>query len=286
MRGGIWLAEIIFQNKADGWRFSKHLNSQLEKADVEDIFLLKEEKDSIKIIFSSLSGEVFDKVKHAFWEFISHVKWDEWFRDVLCHTYFFQDTEEQQQITDMMHSIMEGSRRDLTPLPGPTELEAVIKDSLGQMLRPGKSFSFDSFCKFRLRTLFERLEELAAMSIDEYKLEQEYQMFIESLRGFLRGRQAKMERLHVLAGEAITFFDEKMEEVKRAELAKMIDRKLLINHPVYVDSYSIAPLLSISPSMIRLYTDNPEDPLIRTIKNIFEERVEICQPRDFPKDFK
>ncbi|CEG28163.1 sporulation protein YtxC [Bacillus sp. B-jedd] len=279
------MAEIIFQKKADGWHFSRHLNSKWEKSAVEKIFLLEEEKDSVKIKFRSLSGEVVDKVKQAFWEFISHVKWDEWFRDVLCHTYFFQDTEEQQQITDMMHSIMEGSRRGLSPLPGPGELEERIKDSLGQMLRPGKTFSFDSFCKFRLRSLFERLEALAAMSIDEYKLEQEYQMFIESLRGFLRGREAKMERLHVLAGEAITFFDDNMEEVKRVELAKMIDRKLLINHPVYVDSYSIAPLLSISPAVIYLYTDNPEDPLIRTIKNIFEERVEFCQIKDFPREF-
>lgn len=279
------MAEIIFQKKTDGWQFTRHLNNLLEKAAVEKIFLLEEEKDSIKVIFRSLSGEMFDMVKHAFWEFIRHVKWDEWFREVLCNTYYFQDSEEQQQITDMMHSIMEGSRRGLSPHPGPIELEGIIKESLGQMLRPGKSFSFDSFCKFRLRSLFERLENLAAMSIDEYKLEQDYQMFIESLRGFLRGRQAKLERLHVFAGEAITFFDDKMVEVKRAELAKMIDRKLLINHPVYVDSYSIAPLLSISPVMIRLYTDNPEDPLIRTIKNIFEERVEICHTEDFPKEF-
>lgn len=30
----------------------------------------------------------------------------------------------------------------------------------------------------------------------------------------------------------------------------MIDRKLLFNHPVYVDSATIAPLLSIAPATI------------------------------------
>lgn len=55
----------------------------------------------------------------------------------------------------------------------------------------------------------------------------------------------------------------------------MIDRKLLVNHPVYVDSASIAPLLSIAPTTIFLYTKDPEEALVRTIKNIFEERVSI-----------
>lgn len=56
---------------------------------------------------------------------------------------------------------------------------------------------------------------------------------------------------------------------------KMIDRKLLSNHPVYVDSATIAPLLSIAPSVVYVYTNDSEQPLVRTIKNIFEERVAV-----------
>ncbi|WP_158587521.1 sporulation protein YtxC [Neobacillus notoginsengisoli] len=279
------MAEIIFQKNTDALKFLRHLETQLEKAVIEKIIFLKEEKESIKIIFSSLSGEATDKVKQAFWNFITDVKWDEWFREVLSDTYYFRDPSEQQQIVEIMQSIMEGNRQDLAAFPGPQEFEAAIKESLGQMLKQTKSFSFDSFSKFRLRALFEKLEDIAAMSIDEYKLEQEYQMFIESLRAFLHGRPAKLARLHVYAGDAITFYDEKLVEVKRSELAKLIDRKLLINHPVYVDSYSIAPLLSISPASIHLYTKHPDDPLIRTIKNIFEERVKLYHTEAFPVQF-
>jgi putative sporulation protein YtxC len=88
-------------------------------------------------------------------------------------------------------------------------------------------------------------------------------------------REPKMSTLHVLFDEEITFYNENLEEIKRAELTKMIDRKLLVNHPVYVDSVSIAPLLSIAPTSIFLYTNDPDEPLVRTIKNIFEERVTI-----------
>jgi hypothetical protein len=84
-----------------------------------------------------------------------------------------------------------------------------------------------------------------------------------------------MDMLHLLIDEEITFFNEQFLEIKRGELTRMIDRKLLVNHPVYVDSASIAPLLSLAPTTIFIYTKDPEDPLVRTIKNIFEERVII-----------
>lgn len=61
----------------------------------------------------------------------------------------------------------------------------------------------------------------------------------------------------------------------------MIDRKLLSNHPVYVDSVTIAPLLSIAPSAIYLYSDDFEQPLVRTIRNIFEERLELSSIEAF-----
>jgi len=95
------------------------------------------------------------------------------------------------------------------------------------------------------------------------------------LRDFLINREPKMDVLHLLFDEEITFYNEQFVEMKRAELIRLIDRKLLVNHPVYVDSASIAPLLSLAPTTIFLYTKDPDEPIVRTIKNIFEERVTI-----------
>ncbi len=54
-----------------------------------------------------------------------------------------------------------------------------------------------------------------------------------------------------------------------------MDRQLLANHPVYVDSAVIAPLLSIAPEKIFLYTNEEEEALVRTLRNIFEERIAV-----------
>ncbi|WP_053367354.1 sporulation protein YtxC [Bacillus sp. FJAT-27245] len=276
------MGEIIFENGPDAICFYTQLQKHLQDAGCGIEIQILEDRHCTKILYGSLDRDSINKFAQAFWGYLTDAKWDEWFRGILQDAYYFSDPAEQQQIVDIMHSILEGDRRELFVFLGENGPEGYVKDSIGQILLGGTSFSFDSFVKFRLRPFFDYMEEVAALSIDEYKMEQEYLIFIESLREFVQGRPARMKLLHVLTGEEITFYDEKLAELKRADLAKMIDRKLLINHPVYVDSYSIAPLLSIAPSTIHLYADEPEMPLIRTIMNIFEERVELHKPADFP----
>jgi putative sporulation protein YtxC len=266
------LAEIIFRSRMDAKRFYDHLLKCLHINPGNQDILLLEDRYIVKILENKINLEY---VKTAFYEFIVKIKTDDWFRTILQEHYFYEDLEEQQHILEIIYSVLEGQREDLAVLIRENEEAPNIKDAVEEIFQNHVSFSFDSFIKFRLRPYLKMLESYVEISIDEYKMEQEYQMFIQTLRDFLAGREPKMDSLHLLFDEEITFYDESFAEIKRGELMKMIDRKLLFNHPVYVDSASIAPLLSIAPKNILLYTKNPEEPLVRTIKNIFEERVVI-----------
>ncbi|MDQ0975588.1 putative sporulation protein YtxC [Neobacillus niacini] len=266
------MAEIIFRSKMDAKRCYDHLLKCLRYHPNNEDILLLEDRHIVKISESIVR---FGEVKEAFYEFIIKIKRDDWFRAILQEQYFFEDSEEQEHIIEIIYSVLEGQREDLAVFIKENAEEPKIREAVEEIFQDHVSFSFDSFFKFRLRPYLKLLESYVEISIDEYKMEQEYQMFIQTLRDFLASRDSKMETLHLLFDEEITFFDEQFVEIKRGELMKMIDRKLLFNHPVYVDSASIAPLLSIAPKNIHLYTKNPEEPLVRTIKNIFEERVLI-----------
>jgi putative sporulation protein YtxC len=274
-KGGIWLAEINFQSKEDAQKFYHHLLRFLNITPENQTILLNEDGHTIQILEEGLSDQYLEKVKKAFYEFIIKIKRDDWFRRILAENYFYDDPEEQQQIMEIIYSILEGEREDLAALLEKTNEEPKIMDAIEQIFKENISLSFDSFIKFRLRSYLQVLENYTELSIDEYKMEQEYQMFVQTLREFLQNREPKINILHLIFGEEMIFYNADFEEIKRSDLFKMIDRKLLFNHPVYVDSASIAPLLSIAPTVIYLYTKNPEEPLIRTIKNIFEERVII-----------
>jgi putative sporulation protein YtxC len=256
----------------DAKRFYDHLLGYLRFNPNNQDILLLEDRHIVKISENKVEVEA---VKDAFYQFIVKIKLDDWFRAILQQQYYYEDLEEQQHIMEIIYSVLEGQRKDLAILIKENGDVSKIREVIDEIFQEHVSFSFDSFLKFRMRPYFKMLESYVEISIDEYKMEQEYQIFIQTLRDFLSGREPKMDTLHLLFDEEITFFDEQFIEIKRGDLVRMIDRKLLFNHPVYVDSASIAPLLSIAPKRILLYTKTPEEPLVRTIKNIFEERVTI-----------
>ncbi|EKN65057.1 Sporulation protein YtxC [Neobacillus bataviensis LMG 21833] len=268
------MAEIIFQGKLDAQRFYSHLLKYVPYNPENETILLIEDRHIVKIKDSELSVDIFEALKTAFYDFITKTKRNDWFREIIKDHFYYEDLEEQQQIMEIIYSILEGQREDLAIFLKETSEELdMIKAAISHVFQDHVSLSFDSFHKFRLRPYLQMLEGYVELAIDEYKMEQEYQMFVQMLRDFLMNREPKMESLHLLFDEEVTFFNEQLMEIKRGELTKMIDRKLLVNHPVYVDSASIAPLLSLAPTSIFIYTKDPNDPLVRTIKNIFEERV-------------
>ncbi|WP_404355739.1 putative sporulation protein YtxC [Cytobacillus firmus] len=269
------MIEIIFQSSTDARNFYEHLFEQLQSFCQCDNNILHFEDQHIVRVSAGNSGNVLNTVKTAFFQFIVNQKQDDWFKRILMEHYYYDDEGEQQQILEIIHSILEGSREDLASFVSGLDVKESLKSAIDQLFQNNISFSFDSFVKFRMRPLMNEMTKYVEVSIDEYKMEQEYQMFIHTLRDFLSGKQPKMNTIHVLMDEGVYFYDDQLCEIKRGELIRMIDRKLLSNHPVYVDSVTIAPLLSIAPSAIYLYSDDFDQPLVRTIRNIFEERLQL-----------
>ncbi|MCC3647415.1 putative sporulation protein YtxC [Cytobacillus oceanisediminis] len=269
------MIEIIFQSSTDARNFYEHLFEQLQSFCQCDNNILHFEDQHIVRVSAGNSGNVLNTVKTAFFQFIVNQKQDDWFKRILMEHYYYDDEGEQQQILEIIHSILEGSREDLAAFVSGLDVKESLKSAIDQLFQNNISFSFDSFVKFRMRPLMNEMTKYVEVSIDEYKMEQEYQMFIHTLRDFLSGKQPKMNTIHVLMDEGVYFYDDQLCEIKRGDLIRMIDRKLLSNHPVYVDSVTIAPLLSIAPSAIYLYSDDFDQPLVRTIRNIFEERLQL-----------
>jgi putative sporulation protein YtxC len=276
------LIEIHFQRLEDAVPLYQQLKKCLSSSQTNNHILLDEDRHIVKILTNKLTEESFSFIKRSFCDFIMNTKCDDWFRSIITEKFYFQDEEEVQHILEIIHSLLEGERKDIVGLLKGTDDDLQELDQvIDQVLKKDISFSFDSFVKFRLRTFMEKLEKYVAVSIDEYKMEQEYQMFIQTLRDFISNRPPLLSQLHLMMDDVVTFYDEHFSEIKRSELAKMIDRKLLFNHPIYVDSTTIAPLLSIAPKSFYLYTKEPEKPLVRTIRNIFEERVVVASIASF-----
>lgn len=69
-------------------------------------------------------------------------------------------------------------------------------------------------------------------------------------------------------------------------MVQYIDEELLKQNDVYIDTKVIAPLLSISPKKIYLYTKEQDHNMIITLRNVFQERVQLHGLHDFERNVK
>jgi len=109
------------------------------------------------------------------------------------------------QIINILFSILDGKRKDLTVDMNHEQEERQIDHALNELLFHNRSFSFDAFVMFRLRTYLEKLSSYIETAIDEYKMEQDYQAFIHYLRSFLMNRKPQMKTIYLVHDDGLLF---------------------------------------------------------------------------------
>ncbi|PFA61830.1 putative sporulation protein YtxC [Bacillus sp. AFS015802] len=275
------MIEFIFKQKSDAIKLQEYLNKEFIQSWFHETLFQHKRHYNLTIEVSPFFKER-EKLFNGVTRFVLNDKCMDWSESVLRENYFYEDSDEINQILEIVSEMRMGERPELIELIGEWDEGGYVRDSLEHLLEGKAPISFDSFSKFRLKKLEERLLLMVDLAIDEYKMEQEYQMFVHMLREYLASREQKVLTIHLYStGYGFRFFDEDMKELTRQDLTKAIDKRLLTNHPLYVDSYTIAPLLSLAPRKIHVY-GNGDHQLVRTLQNIFEERIELLPLNYFP----
>ncbi|MFD4929088.1 sporulation protein YtxC [Peribacillus butanolivorans] len=201
---------------------------------------------------------------------------------IIISKFFYREREEIEAITEIASSIIEGERARCQGMLFSTE-KKLIEEGLQSILAGKVSFSFDSFTTFRLKSFQHTLEKYVVKAIDEYKLEQDYQNFIATLRDCLHGQESKLPKLHLVNRDGFQFYDQEFSKLDRPKINSMIDRRLLAKSSLFLDTVILAPLLSIAPENLYIYTDDKEEGLIQTMARIFEERATVLPLSAFSK---
>jgi putative sporulation protein YtxC len=278
------LIEIYLDQASDAEKLFSLLKEREKKA-VHPLFRTTYSGKSLVAIYiyDNNDGVIFSDIIPAITRFILRFVEDRLLLSIISGTFYFQDKEEQQQILQLAHSFLDGERYDYRKGKQPfVSRETLIREALEQFLKDGLSFSFSSFITFRLKSYMERLQHYVELAIDEYKLEQEYQNFVQTLRDCVAARPPKLSQIHLVhQPPSFLFYDEKLREITAGELKQWIDRNLIVSQPMYIDSSVLAPLVSIAPDTIYLYTDHIDDGMVQTIQNVFQERIRLYSRNDF-----
>ncbi|KQL53331.1 hypothetical protein AN964_07390 [Heyndrickxia shackletonii] len=260
----VWLHEYFIKNDKEIWFHETIFQNQ------KQYFLT--------IDLSTISLE---NIQDGFIQFIIQKKRNDWVKDILREYFFYKEEEEQNNILEIVIDMFNGDRPELTSIIGGINETEMIRQAISALLEQHDTVSFDSLTKFRLKEYYEQIIVYVELAIDEYKMEQEYQVFIQTLRDYLQNRDAKLDVVRIYFDQYSIFYNEQYQEMTKSEISNLMDRRLLTNHPIYIDSVTIAPLLSIAPKKIYLYADSFDNGLIRTLQNIFEERIFLAKKDQF-----
>ncbi|WP_416827673.1 putative sporulation protein YtxC [Ectobacillus polymachus] len=273
------MIEISFEDEQDAYYLYERLKKASGRKEEESTVLLEHSKLIIKIAGHTYIREV---LIPEITQFILKVKEVKWMRSILMNSFFYHDSQEHREIIHIAYSILCGERTDIPRSRLDFSRKQFIVASLRSTIQHNLSFSFEAYVRFRLRPYMMYINQLIELAIDEYKLEQDYQAFIEMLRQQVSAREALLSSLHIVFRDHVYFYDETGSRISQETLYNYMDERGL-QQDEYVDRHVIAPLLSIAPRDIHIYTAHEDDTMIVTIRNVFQERVKLYSLCEFEK---
>lgn len=212
--------------------------------------------------------------------FINHQLSNE-IKKIIMENYYFKSNDEIDQILELTYVILKDGQRQPhkknSTRPMPLLLSLFIENMMNT-----ETVHYQSIIKFRINAFKEQLIECIGLAIDEFKLEEDHQEFVEVLRNYISNKKSTYHEVHVLQGSNFTFFRSNGKPFSTLEL-----RNIMLQEPLYVvgldiNELNLAPLIAIAPKKIHIYGDDPSEPKTLTIINVFQERVVFEAYRQFP----
>ncbi|WP_078595081.1 putative sporulation protein YtxC [Evansella clarkii] len=198
-----------------------------------------------------------------------------WMEELLRERFYY---EEQYEIDAIM-----GHARDLffNP-PEDVPLETSFLDWQKEMfqlyhqfIQASICFSFESFLMFRFRKNKEQLGEIVEKAIDEYKMEYDYQIMLQTCREFLKDTVPRVDTVQLFLEEEVKLVDGNGRLISSQQILRWLSEEMYFDSHLPLARRVIGPLVSISPRRLIIHPRTHHEGLLHTLLSIFEERVEL-----------
>lgn len=152
-----------------------------------------------------------------------------------------------------------------------------FRNQIHLFLSENNHLAMDGYFRFRTKPHQQWLSKYVQEAIDEYLLDREYKEFIELLKYFVSIQQSKFVRVHVIHKAKKNF--QLLKEDGRPIQVNELDGTFheLIGHSFSGEDFIVGALLSTAPEEVILHTNAPEENVIRTLMQIFDERIILCK---------
>ncbi|MFT8317364.1 MAG: sporulation protein YtxC [Sporolactobacillus sp.] len=257
--------EIVFDSREDAVELYRSLPAEFRH------------ETEIMLINNSLAVrpetvEKCDQFMHLFSRFIIEKFEKKWLMEIIEKHYFFTEPEEKIAILAIVSAIFAGEKNDLPAIEALPDRRQLIIGALEGLL-PGKnSLTFQSVLRFRLNAYREVLRRYIEVAIDEYKLEQEYQVFVDKLRRIIRSYKPLCEKIEVYDEQPFRIYDDHHRLIRNEQSVRSF-YPLLKQWGIEAEPSIVLTLIALAPKQVIVYTDRPDHSMMKTLHSVFEERV-------------
>lgn len=193
----------------------------------------------------------------------------------ITDNYYFSDPDEINRIYDFSMWILFETDSDNQYLREHVNTTKLLQDIFFRHLKEHKSIHFSAILHFRLASFLEFVHECVGKAIEEFKREEDHQAFIDMLRHYIEKKDPCVDLIYIEQGENFIFYNDKGEVISKDKLRMWMFQAPLYALGLHENEFNLSPLIAMSPAKIKVYGNDPDDPKIMTITNIFQERVEF-----------
>lgn len=294
------LIKMVPLTKYKWENFSPYLMLRLTSLDHEEIDyeVVYEEHKEIKIAGSFIEQQQNKDERIAIQDTLDEMVIESRIHDAFCDAisdFFIEELEEDyiksiikrdygfvqpDQIEGIYHYCFDMLfLRENTPFRDEEKIKLRKKQVYAKVyeyLQEKKVFHLDGFIRFRLTEYRLGLEELIEFAIDEYIVDQEYQQFIQLLKLYVSQQMPKVAMIHALHVQERKFilFDAEGKQLTEQEIEQCLNTWAIdsVSH----EDIIVSTLIAMAPKTILLHTHQPTSAVVRTLKAIFQGRLEIC----------
>ncbi|GAB6988381.1 putative sporulation protein YtxC [Paenibacillus pini] len=231
--------------------------------------------DDTRVLQSDGLRAIYHMAAEAVGSFILEAKEQQLVEHMLDDHFDFSDPKETGKIVaHCMQMLVKGSPK---PNESWNRRLRLITKSLTECLEGNSQLNVEGFLTFRMKEYGTELREIVEYAVDEFLMDRQYEEFVGLLKYFVYFQEPKVPLVHIVhkGGQELMLLDEHMNTLEyRHEEGLIIER--LDQQDMAMEDAVVSTLISISPAKVIIHTREPQMPVIMTLLQIFDERIEIC----------
>lgn len=217
--------------------------------------------------------EILNHIANVIAEWITEVKEAALISQIMRADYEQYSAAEVVQIQQYIQQIMHDAGQHSE---GMNRRKHKIVTAVLECLTERSDIHVDGMIRFRLQSYLNDLREVIDYAVDEFVMDKQYQEFITLLKYFVFVQETKIEKVHLLHRGNYEFMllDEHLVPLETKQMEGVVLE--MLDHDLNYEDMIVSTLITVSPQTLYIHTAEREMQVIRTIKQIFDERAVLC----------